>query len=268
MELAGSRILLTGATGGLGRAIAASLAAEGAQMLLSSRKSEELDRLIAELPGEGHLKLVCDLAEDGAAERLASEATAGGRLDGFVANAALPSSGRLDDFGPEQISRALRVNLEAPILTARALLPDMLVRGSGQLVFISSLSGKTASPRTSMYSATKFGLRGFTLALRQDLHGTGVGASLVLPGFIRDAGMFADTGVDPPPGLGTGRPEQVGDAVVDAIRNDRGELVVAPIRQRVANEFAHVFPGLAAIAQRGRGERIADEMTAAQRDKR
>jgi short-subunit dehydrogenase len=119
-----------------------------------------------------------------------------------------------------------------------------------------------------MYNASKFGLRGFTLALRQDLRGTGVGASLVLPGFIRDAGMFADAEMAPPPGMGTSTPEAVAAAVVKAIEADRAELVVAPPQQRAITAFGSTFPSLAALAQRGRGERIAEQLADRQSGKR
>ena len=217
MELAGRKALLTGATGGLGRAIALALAAGGASLALSARRAEALESLAAELPGDGHRVLPADLAEPGAAEQLAADA---GEVDVFVANAGLPGAGWLGDFTPDQVTRALRVNLEAPMLMARALFPAMVERGAGHLVFVASLAGKAASPRTSIYNATKFGLRGFALGLRADLGPKGVGVSLVSPGFIREAGMFADSGAKPPPGLGTGRPEQVGDAVVTAIERD------------------------------------------------
>ena len=85
------------------------------------------------------------------------------------------------------------MNLRAPVQLARALLPGMRERGSGHLVFISSLSGKMASAGASIYNATKFGLRGFGFALNEELRGTGVGSTTVFPGFIRDAGMFADS---------------------------------------------------------------------------
>jgi short-subunit dehydrogenase len=125
----------------------------------------------------------------------------------------------------------------------------MLAAGRGHLVFVSSLSGKAPSPRTSVYNATKFGLRGFALGLRGDLAPKGVGVSLVTPGFIRDAGMFADAGSKPPPGMGTGRPEQVGAAVVRAIERNRAELAVAPLQQRAAAHFALVSPTLSVRAQ-------------------
>jgi short-subunit dehydrogenase len=248
MELAGRSALLTGATGGLGRAIAAALAGRGATLVLSARGREALEELAAELPGQEHRVLPTDLAEPGAAERVAAEAA---DVDVLVANAGLPAAGRLDDFTPEQIGRALRVNLEAPMLMARALYPGMVERGSGHLVFVSSLSGKAPSPRTCIYNATKFGLRGFALGLRADLEPKGVGVSLVSPGFIRDAGMFADAGAKPPPGMGTGTPEQVGAATVRAIERNRAEVAVAPIPQRFMAHFALASPGIAVKVQSG-----------------
>lgn len=239
---------MTGATGGLGRAIAAALAGRGAKLVLSARKQEALDALAAELPGEGHRTIVADLGEPGAGEKLAAEA---GEVDALVANAGLPGAGLLTDFTPEQVSRALRVNLEAPMLMARALYPAMVERGSGHLVFVSSLSGKVASPRTSIYNATKFGLRGFAFGLRTDLGPRGVGVSVVSPGFVREAGMFAEAGAKPPPGMGTTTPEKVGEATVKAIERDKVEVVVAPIQLRAMSHFALATPGISVRAQSG-----------------
>ena len=106
----------------------------------------------------------------------------------------------------------LEVNLRAPVALARALIPGMIDRGAGHLVFISSLQGKAATPAAPLYLATKFGLRGFALGMREDLRGHGIGVSTVFPGFIRDAGMFATSGVRLPPGVGTRSPEDVADA--------------------------------------------------------
>ncbi|MEO7198425.1 MAG: SDR family NAD(P)-dependent oxidoreductase [Solirubrobacterales bacterium] len=267
MQINGKRVLLTGATGGLGRAIAGALAGGGAELVLSSRKQDELEQLALELPGERHSVAVSDLAEPGAAEKLAAEA---GPIDILVANAGLPGSGKLEDFSTEEIARAVRVNLEAPMTLARVLMPAMVSAGQGHMVFVSSLAGKAASPRASIYNATKFGLRGFALALREDLagDGTGVGVSVVMPGFIRGAGMFAESGASPPPGLGTGTPEQVGTGVVDAIESNRGEVAVAPARQRALVHFAQVFPGVAGRLQRGVGTKVAEDLARGQVGKR
>jgi short-subunit dehydrogenase len=266
MELSGRSALLTGATGGLGRAIGAALAARGAKLVLSGRKAEALEALAAELPGEGHRTVPNDLAEAGGAEKLAAEA---GPIDLLVANAGLPGTGRLPDYSSEQLTGTLRVNLEAPILLARALEPAMLEKGSGHMVFISSLSGKSATPLSSIYNATKFGLRGFALGLRADLDPLGIGVSIVSPGTIREAGMYSDSGAPPIPGLGTGTPAQVAAAVVKAIEKNKVEVTVAPPQQRLLAHFALTSPGIAVrIASGEQGQKAAATVAKGQSDKR
>ncbi len=265
MELAGQKALLTGATGGLGRAIAQALAARGAKLALSGRKVEALETLAAELPGEGHRVLPSDLAEAGAAEKLAVEA---GDVDVLVANAGLPGTGRLPEFTSERLVGTLRVNLEAPMHLARALEAGMVERGRGHMVFISSLSGKSATPLSSVYNATKFGLRGFALGLRADLDPLGIGVSIVSPGTIREAGMYADSGADPIPGLGTGSPKQVADAVVKAIEHNKVEITVAPIQQRLLAHFALASPGISVkVASGDAGQKAAANVAKGQTDK-
>jgi short-subunit dehydrogenase len=264
VKLEGKTVLLTGATGGLGRAIAAALAGRGATLVLSSRKQDELAELAESLPGGEHRTVVSDLAVEGEALRLVDAA---GELDALVANAGLPASGRLDSFSQEEIGRALRVNLESPVRMARELVPRFSERGWGHLVFLSSISGKAATARASLYAATKFGLRGFALCLRDDLRPYGVGVSVVSPGAIRDAGMFADSGASLPL-VGTGNPEQVADAVVRAIEHNRGEVTVAPLRQRLLARIAINAPELSSrVAGRWAAE-VADEIAAGQTDKR
>ncbi|WP_205878107.1 SDR family NAD(P)-dependent oxidoreductase [Mycobacterium camsae] len=265
MNLAGKTVLLTGATGGLGRAMAKALAGRGARLIVSSRKPRELDELVASLPGSGHRTIVSDLAQPGEGPALLAEA---GPIDVLVANAALPASGKLDSFTAEQVDRALRVNLEVPVQMTRELIPAFTARGSGHFVYISSISGKTATARASLYAATKFGLRGFALCLRDDLRPVGIGVSVVSPGAIGGAGMFADSGASAPPLIGTGTPEQVGAAVVSAIERNRGEVTVAPLRQRALARFAANVPELASRLVGGVAAKAADEIAAGQIDKR
>ena len=144
----------------------------------------------------------------------------------------------------------------------------MRERGSGHLVFVSSLSGKAATARQSLYSATKFGLRGFALGLRQDLWSSGVGVSLISPGFVREAGMFADSGASAPRGLGTTTPGRVGAAVVDAIARDRAEVDVAPLLQRRLAGFAHWRPHLAARLSSAGAGKVGDRVARGQAGKR
>lgn len=265
VELGGKTVLLTGATGGLGRAIGEALAGRGVTLVLSSRKQEALEGLAASLPGD-HRVAPADLGEEGAAERLAAEA---GQVDGLVANAGLPGTGRVESFSPDELKRALRVNLEAPMMLARELAPAMRDRGDGHLVLVSSLSGKAPSPRSAVYAATKFGLRGFALCLRADLAGTGVGVSLVVPGFIRGAGMFADSGAKPPPGMGTSSPQEVGAAVVKAIERNKVEVAVAPIQTRALAHLGLASPRIAMRAiSGGTASKTADRVAEGQSGKR
>jgi short-subunit dehydrogenase len=268
VELEGKRLLLSGASRGLGRAIAQELAAHGARLVLSARGQAELEELARTLPGgaERHQVVVADLAEEGAAERAVREA---GDLDGLIANAGLPGVGAVQKVPAEELTRTLRVNLEAPMLMARELIPQLIEKGEGHIVFVSSLNGKVATPRTAIYCATKFGMRGFALGLREDLHPKGVGVSTVLPGFIREAGMFADSGVKPPPGLGTTSPKKVGKAVVTAITRNRSEVAPATLRLRLASGIAHRHPELAArIQRRGGAEKIAESLVQGHAGKR
>lgn len=255
-------VLITGATGGIGQALARAFAAQGAKLVLHGRRTEVLEPLATEL---GARTVAADLAVRADVERLAAEA---GAVDVLVANAALPASGRFTAFTQSQLDTILEVNLGSQIALAHLLVPGMLERRRGHLVFVSSLAGKAASPSATMYNATKFGLRGFALALREDLHGTGVSASVVLPGFIRDAGMFHDSGTKLPPGVGTRTPEQVAAATIAAVRRDRAEVVVAPPQLRLGAEFASVLPGVASVVQRlAGGAKIATTLAEGQRDK-
>ena len=262
MKLDGRMALVTGATGGIGHAIARALAKKGARLLLTGRRADVLEPLARELAARA---LSVDLADRAALDRLIEESR---DVDVLVANAALPATGRITDFEVAEIDARLDVNLRAPILLARALVVRMSERGRGHLVFINSLSGKVAAPRASLYSATKFGLRGFAQCLRQDLHGSGIGVSTIFPGFIRDAGMFAKSGAKLPPGVGTRSPEDVAAAVVKAIKSDEGEVDVAPLGLRVGALVGGIAPGVSGTVQRWLGsEKVADEVATGQRGK-
>jgi short-subunit dehydrogenase len=270
VNLLSGRILVTGASGGLGQAIARAFAARGASLILTGRRLQVLEPLAQELGGRA---IQCDASDRSQLDRLAQEA---GDVDVLIANAALPGTGLLTDLTQEQVDRLLEVNLRAPVTLARALAPAMIARGSGHMVFISSLAGKSAPPASSLYSATKFGLRGFALGLREDLRAHHVGVSTVLPGFISEAGMFADAQVNHPdahirlpPGVGTRTPEQVAAAAIRAIERNRAEVDVAPTLVRLGATFAGAAPQLAAAASRVIGSsKIAGDVAEGQRDKR
>ena len=255
MQIAGTRALVTGASGGIGRAIALELRSRGAELVISGRRAEPLEELAERIGAQVE---VADLAER---EQLHDLLERSGRLDILVANAALPAAGRVETFSEKEIDRALEVNLHAPIVMARELVPAMTARGYGHLVFISSLSGKVSSTRTGIYNAAKFGLRGFAGALRADLHGTGVGVSGIFPGFISDAGMFADAGAKLPRGVKTRTPEDVAAATGRAIQDDVAEIDVAPLPLRMSTMFAYAAPDAAAALARALGsDRVSQEL--------
>ncbi|MBL1098782.1 SDR family NAD(P)-dependent oxidoreductase [Streptomyces coffeae] len=263
MRIEGSTILLTGAAGGIGQTIARELAAKGAKLVLSGRRADALAALADEL---GARVVTADLADPDQVGHLAEACP---DTDILIANAALPSNGDLLDYTPEQIDRALTVNLHAPVMLARALAPRMVEAGRGHIVLVGSISGKTATKYSSLYCAAKFGLRGFALAFRQDLHGTGVGVSLVQPSAVRDAGMWAATGVAPPTGVRMVSPGQVSAGVMRAVERDLCEVNVAPVELRALSAIAGQFPGFAEKLQRGSSaERTIKEVAEAHRDKR
>jgi short-subunit dehydrogenase len=228
VNVSGRTVLLTGASGGIGHAIARSLHAGGAKLVLTGR-----------------------------------------RADVLVANAALPASGDLLSFGVEEIDRALDVNLRAPMVLARALGERMAARGAGHIVFVTSLSGKVGAPGSSVYSATKFGLRGFAQGLREDLRPRGVGVGTVTPGFIRDAGMLHESGAKLPPGVGTSTPDEVAAAVLRNIERDPGEIVVAPRALRAGAALSSLLPNVGATVSRRLGaQKVADAISSGQSGKR
>jgi short-subunit dehydrogenase len=263
VSLLSGTVLLTGATGGVGQAIAHAVGARGVDLILTGRRQDMLDRLAAEL---GARTIAADLSRREEVERLVGSA---GPVDVLIANAARPAGGLLTELTQEEIDLMLEVDLMAPIALARARAPGMVERRRGHIVFMSSLQGKSATPVSSVYCAAKFGLRGFALALREDLRRHGVGVSVVLPGFIRDAGLFADSGVKLPPGVGTRSPEDVARAVVSAIERNRAEVDVAPLGLRVGTAISSVAPALSAAVTRQLGsERLAARIVAGQRKAR
>jgi len=263
MRISGCSAVLTGATGGLGQAIARALASRGARLTLTGRRLDVLEPLARDIGADA---LAVDLADHAAVASLAQRVAG---CDILVCNAGLPGTGRLDQLDVGAIDRVLDVNLRAPIVLSRAAAGGMRDRRAGHLVLVSSLSGLAVSPFASVYGAAKAGLRAFGLALREELRDAGVGVSVVYPGPIRAAGMFAETGVELPGRVGTKSPEDVASGVVRAIEDNRAEVTVAPLAMRAGIPLALVAPGINAVVQRRfGGNRIAAELAERQSHKR
>jgi short-subunit dehydrogenase len=247
VDIRGARVLLTGATGGIGHALARSLHRAGAQLVITGRRVDVLEPLAAETSAE---VVAADLGDPAQVQSLVGSA---GDVDVLVANAALPGTGDFVAMSTERIDANLDVNLRAPIMLTHSVLPGMLARRRGQIVLIGSLSGLVASPGSAMYNATKFGLRGFAHALRQDLHGSGVGVSVVQPGFVSEAGMFMDSGMELPKGTRLVSPDRVAAGVLKAIAKNKGEVLTAPAELGLASRLGTIAPGLSARVQRMAG---------------
>ena len=254
--------LITGASGGIGHALATALVSRGAHLTVTGRRADVLTELTDRVGGTA---IAADLSDRTALNRLLDDV---GEVDVLVANAGIPASGLLSDYSLDQIDRALDVNLRAPIVMAKVLGERMAARRSGHIVFMSSLSGKSASAHMALYNATKFGIRGFALALREDLRPHGVGVSTIYPGPIRDAGMIADTDVRLPR-IGTRTAAAVAKATLRAIDDNAAEVTVAPWALRATTLLGSLAPSLTATVQRNTGgDRIIAELSAAQQNKR
>jgi short-subunit dehydrogenase len=248
VQISGATVLVTGATGGLGSAIARRIHERGGRLILTGRRDEELSALAQELDARS---VLADLAVRDDVELLAAQA---GPVDILIANAALPGAAPLTHLTPDEIDRVIDVNLRAPV----HLVPAMIDAGRGHIVFMSSIGGRAAVPGNPLYHATKFALRGLSGALRIDLRADGIGVSCVLPAFIRDAGMYAESGASLPPGIGTRSPGEVADAVVRAIERNRAEIDVSPLSLRLGAFFWDLAPDLsAAVASRLGSREIA-----------
>src|SRR3989441_10779328 len=230
VDLRGKTVLLTGASTGLGPHIARRLRQGGAKFVLSARNEAALEKLAQEL-GESRI-VAADLSRSGEPERLAREA---GPIDVLVSNAGIPATGRLATFEIEEIDRAIAVNLRAGIVLAKLLAPGMVERRSGHLVFMSSIAGKIPSGGETIYNATKFGIRGFSLALREELWGTGVGVSVITPTFVSEAGVWAETGLKANPLAAEVPPQRGADAGYTAITKNKteGDVMRLPLRARL-----------------------------------
>jgi short-subunit dehydrogenase len=233
--------LVTGATGGIGRAIAHELAARGCAVTVTGRREPELAQLVGEL-GPSARGLTADLTD---LDQVGDLMTRAEPVDVLVANAGVGIPEDLGMLSDAEIEEAIRINLLAPAVLARAALAPMRRRGEGHIVFISSAAGLIVTPGNgTVYTATKWGLRGLGLALRQELHGTGVGVSTIFPGPVRDAGMLADTGVALPRGFRTSSPQEVARAVAHSIERDRPETTVASAAVRTLTGLGAVAPVL------------------------
>ncbi len=183
-ELSGKTALVTGATGGIGEAIARTMHAAGADVVLSGRRVEKLEAIAAELGERTHIA-ACDLSDPEQADALVGTAIElGGKLDILVANAGVTRDKLLMQMKDEDFQDIIRVNLESYFrLCRKAVRPMMKARG-GRIIGIASIVGVTGNPGQSNYCASKAGMIGFTKSLAQEVASRGITANTIAPGFI------------------------------------------------------------------------------------
>ena len=250
-DMAGAFTLLTGAAGGIGPVIARTLAAEGCRLALSAMPGDDLDPVVATVRAEGSEAFVihADLSIPGAAEELAARAESDlGGIDILVNNAGVEKMAAYDLLTPEEIARMIAINLVAPMLLTRAVLPGMLQRERGHIVNLSSMAAIGPPPYGVPYGATKAGLLAFTRALRTECRDRGVSASAICPGFVADAGMYhrmvSRTGGESPALLGTTSCMEVAQAVRMAILDDAPIVIVNPGPVRLLRAMEALVPRL------------------------
>jgi 3-oxoacyl-[acyl-carrier protein] reductase len=185
-DLSGKTALVTGASGGIGGAIARALHAQGAHVVLSGTREAALDALASDL-GERVSSLVCDLSDGAAVDSLVSrsEAAAGGDLSILVANAGMTRDGLLLRMKDEDWSRVQRVNLESYFRLSRSVLRGMMKRRAGRIIGITSVVAVTGNPGQANYAASKAGMIGFSKALAQEVASRGITVNCIAPGFIQ-----------------------------------------------------------------------------------
>src|SRR3954447_6468872 len=216
-----TRVVVTGASRGIGRAIAQAFAEHGAEVGLLSRSEEELNELVLAMPGEGHEAIAADVGDR---EQLQSAIAEFGPVDIVVANAGVAHYGAFRDMGLDEIDRMTRINWVGTVNTVAATLPGMLDRARGHIVVVSSGAGVRSFPSAAVYGATKSAQRGFAEALRHELSGTGVSLTVVYPGEVKS--HLHEHEQDNMPDWYRGKDkaapaEPLGRAVVEAVEQDK-----------------------------------------------
>ena len=241
-DLRGRNALVTGASGGLGRHIARGLAREGMNVAVSGRREDALGSVVEELRGVGvtAAAVPADLSDPGQIEILAAGVEAAlGQVDVLVNNAGIEVTAAFARCSAAELKEVVDVNLTAPMLLTQRVLPGMLARGRGHVVFISSTAGKFGPPFQQSYAAAKAGLVRLTQSLRIEYSSAPVGFSVVCPGFTVGGGMYErmrEDGLESSRLIGETNADAVVAAALDAIRNDRPQLIEsgAPIRPLLA----------------------------------
>ena len=237
MLVEGAKVLVTGASSGIGAALAPLLAERGATVAVTARREDRLDEVVEQCRARGGdaRRYVADLSDTAAAEALALQVDDElGGLDVLVNNAGAPKRRRVTEVTIDEIRSTMQLNFESPVRMSLALLPGMLDRDRGVIVNVSSFGGRVGIPEEAAYCASKFALCGWSESMQLDLWHTGVDVRLVLPGAI-DTEIWDVPDNDPPVYQGPLEPPAtVAAGIIDAIEG---------------TGFEHYLPDMKAIAE-------------------
>lgn len=233
MQLADSVVWITGASDGIGAALARVLAARGARLILTARRQDKLKEVAASCGDAQVHVLAADLLEADADELAGQARAVFGHLDVLVANAGQSQRGTAMQTEMPVVRRLMELNFFVPVALTRAVLPDMVDRGRGRVMVTSSLAGHIGTPRRSTYTASKHAVEGWYESLRAELDGTGVGVSVVAPGYIQtdislhaaapDGSAYGKVGLGNAHGL---TPQVCAERMARALERDRDHIFV------------------------------------------
>ena len=250
-ELQGATAVVTGASRGVGPHIAAALAERGAKVALVARREEGLAAVARDLERRGATALAVPGDVTSAEDRrevVEIVQRSLGSIDVLVNNAGGDPQRQFHNLSEDELHAVVELNLVSSLILSRLVLPGMLARGRGHIVNVSSMAGRTSFPLTEAYAAAKDGLIGFTRVLRGDYRRSGVSASTLILGPVRDAGVGVRTaeevGIKLPPRAFTVSPRAVSKAAVRAIVKDKPEVAVLPGPGRAMRAIMDRFPGM------------------------
>ena len=244
-------VWITGASSGIGEALAKAFSQQGAKLVLSARREEELERVRAGCANAGeHLVLPLDLTAFDGRALMTQVLDRYGQIDILINNGGVSQRSTVVETEVEVDRRIMEINYFGAVALTKALLPSMIERGAGHIVAISSLAGKISTPRRSAYASSKHALHGFFNALRAEVHAEGIRITLVCPGYVKTALSYnALTAkgehhgkLDPTTERGLA-PDELAQRILRAIEQEKDEILVGG-KEVLAVYLNRLFPSL------------------------